>query len=103
MKIGDKIRILRREKGMTQSVLASHLGLSTSAVGFWETNQRQPDIVSVVKLSNIFEVTTDYLLGNEKEYVVKIVGKGGNFKMFELSDEQIETIGKFIEMISRKK
>ncbi|WP_342755900.1 helix-turn-helix transcriptional regulator [Kineothrix sedimenti] len=60
--IGDKIKLLRQEKNMSQKDLADILAISTSTVGMYEQKRRQPDASTIIKLAQIFNVTTDYLL-----------------------------------------
>ena len=60
--LGPRIAALRRTAGLTQSQLADRLGISPSAVGMYEQGRRQPAADVLVKLAEIFEVTTDFLL-----------------------------------------
>lgn len=62
MTIADRIQTLRKSKGMSQEELADAAGVSRQAVSKWESEQSTPDIDKVVILSEIFDVTTDYLL-----------------------------------------
>ena len=50
---------------MTQGQLASLLFLSQDTISLWELGKSFPDIPSLIKLSKIFNVSTDYLLGLE--------------------------------------
>lgn len=61
--IGENIRKLRREKGITQERLAEHLNISTQAVSKWERGETLPDITLVLPLASYFGVSTDELLG----------------------------------------
>ena len=63
MRIGEKIRQLRVERGLTQQELARHLGKSRAAVGKYETGVRLPDNDTLHAVCDYFNVTTDYLLG----------------------------------------
>lgn len=67
MTFGDKLQYLRKTKGISQEELASHLNLSRQAISKWENNSSIPDVENIVKLSNIFDVPTDYLLKSEVE------------------------------------
>jgi transcriptional regulator with XRE-family HTH domain len=60
--LGIRIAILRRSAGWSQSELAARLGVSASAVGMYEQGRRDPATDIIVRLSEIFGVTTDYLL-----------------------------------------
>ncbi len=59
---GEKISELRKRYGMTQDELAAGLGVSTELVRAWESGLRQPGIEMILRLSEIFHVSTDYLL-----------------------------------------
>ncbi len=65
MTIGEKIKKLRREQGITQEKLAEYLNISYQAVSKWENNSALPDISLVVPISNFFGVTTDVLFDVE--------------------------------------
>lgn len=68
--IGEKIMILRERKGYTQRQLAQRLGISRSAVNLWEMSLSTPSIESLISLSQIFHISTDYLLGlDDKETI----------------------------------
>ena len=60
--LGARIAGLRREAGFSQAELADRLGISASAVGMYEQGRREPSADTLVALSEIFGVTTDYLL-----------------------------------------
>ena len=65
MTIGEKIKEERNKKGLTQENLANLLEVTRQSVQKWETGQNQPDTDKIVRLSYIFNVTTDYLLKDE--------------------------------------
>ena len=65
MTFGQKIKSLRREAKMTQENLAELLSISPQAISRWETDVAMPDISLLPPLANLFNVTTDYLLGME--------------------------------------
>lgn len=60
--LGNKIKQLRSERGITQGELAKVLGVSASTIGMYEQNRREPDIATLNKLSKYFHVSIDYLL-----------------------------------------
>lgn len=60
--IGDKIKLLRRKRKLTQTQLANKLGVTPQAVLKWEKGLSYPDIATIIKISELFGVTTDYLL-----------------------------------------
>ena len=57
---------LRRDSNMTQAELAKKLGLATSTVGMYERAQREPDFETLEKISNVFHVNMNTLLGREE-------------------------------------
>jgi SOS-response transcriptional repressor LexA/DNA-binding XRE family transcriptional regulator len=64
MTVGDRICKLREAKGLTQKELGILLGYSSSStVSNWETNIAIPDFDKLIQLCNIFNVTSDELLG----------------------------------------
>ena len=64
---GLRLRALRNEKKLTQDELGKLLNVSGKTIGTWERDSRQPNIEAINKLASIFDVTTDYLLGNSNE------------------------------------
>lgn len=67
MTLGQTIRKLRKEADMTQERLAELLNVSPQAVSRWETDSAMPDIVLLAPIANLFNVTTDSLLGVDIE------------------------------------
>ena len=65
MELGNKIRELRLKKSATQEQLARQLHVSAQCVSKWETGVVVPDTENVLRLSDIFGVSTDYLLREE--------------------------------------
>ena len=86
--IGNQIKKLRTEQGMTQKQLADRLFVSAQAVSRWENNEVEPSVATITEIAKIFDVSTDVVLGVlesdpepqpapepkviiEKEYVMK--------------------------------
>lgn len=59
---GQKLRILRKQNGMTQTDLAHHLGLSQIFVSFLEVGRKNPTPAIISNLATLFDVSTDMLL-----------------------------------------
>lgn len=68
--IGEHIRELREQSGMTQSDLAKRVHTSRSSVQAWECGANYPSIDSLILLSQVFHVSTDYLLAVSKNKTV---------------------------------
>jgi transcriptional regulator with XRE-family HTH domain len=60
--LGDRIRLCRKNRDLTQSQLAKQLGVSTSSLGQYETGSARPNIETLTLISEICNVTTDWLL-----------------------------------------
>ena len=69
--IAEKIRTLRRERGITQEELASALRVSFQSVSRWENGQTYPDIELIPKIAAYFSVTTDELLVERDESILE--------------------------------
>lgn len=67
MAFAEKLRLLRKQAGMSQEKLAEKLGVSRQAITKWETGAGIPDIENVMAVSALFGISIDELLGNEKE------------------------------------
>lgn len=67
MILADKIIEERKKNGWSQEELASKLGVSRQAVSKWESAGSIPDLKRILQMSELFGVTTDYLLKNEIE------------------------------------
>lgn len=59
----ERLKILRNLKEITQVELAKVFEVSGRTIYMWEAGERKPDIETLVKLAQYFDVTTDYLLG----------------------------------------
>ncbi len=67
MKLEEKIAILRKKNGWSQEELAFRLDVSRQAVSKWEMGASLPDLDNVLKMSEIFGCSTDYLLKENTE------------------------------------
>ena len=122
---GKKLHSLMKDNKITQQELAEKLNVRRGSVSNWVTDRRMPDSDTIVDLANIFNVTTDYLLGNDKNIkdntnsknlifdnaqdALKFILKQPNIMAFdipELTDEEIiefaNDILDYIEFISSK-
>ena len=64
---GARLKELRLKAGLTQKQLASQVGVTKSVISFYELRERAPSPEVLVKLSNIFHVSTDFLLGIDRK------------------------------------
>ena len=90
---GQRLKELRVQAGMTQLQLAQRMGVAKSVVSFYELQERTPSPDILVKLSGIFKVSTDYLLGLDPRETIDISG---------LSREDIAIMRALAESLRRK-
>ena len=67
MTFGQQIQALRKEKGLSQDALAGMLYVTRQSVSQWENDRSMPSVDLLVRLSRIFDITVDKLLGKEDE------------------------------------
>ena len=67
MKLGEKIAQLRKDKNMTQSELAEKMCITDKAVSKWERDISHPDVRTIQKLAQIFDVSIEELMGEVAE------------------------------------
>ena len=84
---GNQLKTLRLRNNFTQEQLADHLGLTKSVISAYETGLRMPSYDTLISISRIFKVSTDYLLGLEKKQEIDLSG---------LTDEEISAIKNLI-------
>ena len=65
MTLGEKLSSLRKKQGWSQEELAEKLNVSRQSVSKWESDLSVPDIDKIIKLSEIYAVSTDYLLKSD--------------------------------------
>ena len=63
MKFYERMRSLRKEKGMTQKEMAAELGVGYRALQCYEYNERYPDVLGLVAIADYFDISLDYLMG----------------------------------------
>lgn len=80
----ERLKSLRKKCGYTQVSLAETLGVSKGTVAMWETGKRTPDFEILIRLSDLFDVRTDYILG-----------KSNDSSSAKLSDDDIEQLGRW--------
>ena len=86
MDIGRAIKELRQKRGFTQEELADALRVSAQTISRWENGANAPDLSMLPQLAVYFSVTTDYLLGVERnETMAKLIK---TTETFELASRQ---------------
>lgn len=76
---GLRLKTLRESQGLTQSDLAIHLNTARSTITAYENETNEPSIDMLIKISDIFGVSLDYILGKtEQKYNVELLDKSTN-------------------------
>ena len=96
VEFGAKLKGLRRGAGLTQKQLAERLGITASVVSYYELATRTPSPDVLIKLSGIFHISVDELLGLEHPQPFPLDISG-------LSDADIDYLRQTIEILKRKK
>lgn len=78
MTLGDKLSKLRKENNYTQEQLAEILGVSRQAISKWESNITYPETDKLIRMSQLFHCTTDYLLLEENNTSERMAQDEGN-------------------------
>ena len=99
MILGDKILQLRKQNGWSQEELAAQLGVSRQSVSKWESGTSIPDLERILKISQIFGVSTDYLLKDEMEEASEEVKFVIEEEEESLRKVSLEEAGEYLEEI----
>lgn len=68
----ERIKQLRKKKGISQSELAALIGVKNNTVSTWERGTRKPDFEALDLLSDYFEVSFEYILGNSDKEEARV-------------------------------
>ena len=71
---GTRLKELRQHAGLTQQQLSEQIGVTKSVISFYELRERAPSPEILIKLASVFHVSSDYLLGIEKNRSIDIDG-----------------------------
>lgn len=82
MTLGEKIFRLRTEQGFSQETFGEKLGVSRQSVSKWETDQSVPELDKIVAISELFGVSTDYLLKDVEETYSTAEAKTSHMETF---------------------
>lgn len=99
MNFSEKLFKLRKEKGFSQENLAEQLNTTRQAISKWENNQGFPETEKLLMLSNIFNVSLDYLLKDSPEEAIEV--KDGYYVSREMAEGylmQERKISKFVAL-----
>lgn len=61
--LGERLKVLRETRNLTQKAVAKHFSVNENTVGHWETGKRNPDPQTIHNLAKYYDASSDYLLG----------------------------------------
>ena len=88
------LKNLRKDAGLTQKELADKVGVTNSTISFYEQEERSTSVDMIIRLSKIFNVSVDYLLGIDQKRNINLSG---------LKEEDIQLIQCMVEHLKNKK
>ena len=112
---GERLRLLRNGKGLSQLDFAKQISLSKSSVNMYERNEREPNLETLERIADYFNVDLDYLLGKSEfpnryawlasvsdaeddasseptANIIRIAARDGSFQERRLSDQQLAAL-----------
>lgn len=93
VEFGNTLKTLRLQNNFTQAQLAQRLGVTKSVISAYETGLRMPSYDVLISISQIFKVTTDYLLGLEKKQGLDLSG---------LTEDEVQALTDLIKAMKRR-
>ena len=92
MTLGEKIQKLRKQRGLSQEALAEKVTVTRQTISKWELGQSLPDLDFIAQLSDIFSVSSDYLIKDEMTEPDELPYKKRNYRLSERSKRIILVI-----------
>ena len=96
MTFSEKLTDLRRKSGMSQEQLADRLGVTRQSVSKWESGTAMPELVKLISLSELFDVSVDYLVKDRLDSPEE-AERGGD----DLSARQADRLEKKVDELTR--
>lgn len=96
-----RLKELREKAKLSQAALAQKIGVRQSTVGMWESGKNKPENAKLEALANLFQVSTDYLLGREEKPSAQGEGLKGKVisRLDDLSEAELQRVDDFLSGI----
>ncbi len=92
--LGMRLKKLREQNNLSQTDMAERLSIAKSTLCHYESDSRQPPLGTLMRIAGTFDVSTDYLLGLEKE---------SHISTADLSESEIEMVRQLIDWMRRER
>lgn len=105
-----RLKELRERRFKSQRDFAQAFGVAQSTVGMWESGSRVPDLQTVQRLADFFQVSMDDLIGreppskrpvgmdtNQQEHTITVIGRDGKAERRQYSPEKYEAIQQLLD------
>lgn len=100
----ERIKQLRKKKGISQSELAEVIGVKNNTVSTWERGTRKPDFEALNLLSNYFEVSFEYILGSSDKEEARVKPTQDELDQLALSalaDDLYDNMKKYCQLSTK--
>ena len=94
LNMGERLKKLRLDNNLTQKQVGQRIGVAISAVSSYESGVRYPTYESLVKLSRLYNVTTDYLVGLSDRMLIDLS---------DLEEDEITVIKSMVKALRKAK
>jgi transcriptional regulator with XRE-family HTH domain len=96
--MAQRLKMLREKKGYKQNFIAEKVGIKSNTLSGYESGARRPDPEILAKLGDIYEVSTDYIIGRTDDPRVKEDGEMYFFDLENVTPEEIEEAKRYIKV-----
>lgn len=101
--LGELLRELRKDHGMTQADLAEKLALSPLTISAYECGRSSPDDDVKIKIAQIFDVSLDYLLGLIREPLPYERRQNAVYCPPDFTEEEVENVRRYVAFLEYSK
>lgn len=91
--LGERLKSLRKSKALTQKQVAERLGITVSSLSGYELEDKHPSYAKLMKIAQLYGVTTDYLIGMTETRTIDVSG---------LNDREINILAEMADVLREK-
>lgn len=98
-KFNENLKAAREKRGLSQKEVAESIGVAKSTYSLYESGNREPNVQTIKKISDLLSVSADDLLGIDEDEQTVAAHFDGN----EYTQEELDEIRKFAEFVKSKR